>query len=238
MPDRNHELRFVRCTNCDREQALPGSWRLVPEENAVFLERTGWRCVTVQNPGDDLPVGEWYCPFWPGELCKHREKSRPGPVFRNWLKKKLWKIRALASATSPGFPKFQQPSTDFLRFGFVVLSCSVKVKSNSESPAAAGKAKAKPDEILTFFCWKVFQHPRPKNSAIRARARSLFSSLISSFSGHAASAGSLHLVRDRTETARARRAWGTGLSVRAWTERGMKGRDGIPGAPNRVIPHF
>jgi hypothetical protein len=165
----------------------------------------------------------------------------PEPIFSKVLKKKLWKIRALGSATSPGFPKFQQPSTDFLRFGFVVLSCSVKVKSNSERPAAAGKAKAKPDEILTFSCWKFFQHPRTKKSAIRARARSLlfvFLRLIFSFSGHAASAGSLHLVRDRTETARARRASGAGLSVRAWTERGMKGRDGIPGAPNRVIPQF
>jgi hypothetical protein len=159
------------------------------------------------------------------------------PIFPKAPKKKLWKIRVLGSATTPRFPKFQQPSTGFLRFGFVVLSCSVKVKSNSERPAAAGK----PDEILTLSCWKVFQHPRTKNSAIRARARSLlfvFHRLISSFSGHAASAGSPHLVRDRTETARARRAWGAGLSVRAWTERGMKGRDGIPGAPNRVIPHF
>jgi hypothetical protein len=163
------------------------------------------------------------------------------PIFPNVLKKKLRKIRALDSATSPGFPKFQQPSTDFLRFGFVVLSCEVKVKSNSERPAAAGKAKAKPDEILTLSFWKVFQHPRIKKSAIRARARSLFlvfPRLFSSFSGHAASAGSPDLVRDRTETARARRAWGAGLSVRVWTERGMKGRDGIPGAPNRVIPHF
>ena len=110
-------------------------------------------------------------------------------VFPKVAKKKLWKIRAFGSATSPRFPKFQQPSTDFLRFGFVVLSCEVKVKSNSEEPAAAGKAKAKPDEILTFSFWKVFQHPRTKNSAIRARARSLFHTLISSFSGHAASAG-------------------------------------------------
>jgi len=163
------------------------------------------------------------------------------PVFSKVVKKKLWKIRAFPSATSPRFPKFQQPSTDFLRSGFVLLSCEVKVKSNSEEPAAAGKAKAKPDEILTFFCWKVFQHPCSKKYAIRARARSLlfvFSQLIFSFSGHAASAGSPDLMRDRTETARARRAWGAGLSVRAWTERGMKGRDGIPGAPNRVIPHF
>jgi len=168
------------------------------------------------------------------ELCQFC----PEPVFSKVAKKKLWKIRALDSATSPRFPKFQQPSTDFLRFGFVVLSCEVKVKSNSEKPAAAGKAKAKPDEILTFSCWKFFQHPRPKNSAIRARVRSLFHTLVSSFSGHAASAGSPHLVRDRTETARARRAFGAGLSVRAWTERGMKGRDGIPGAPNQVIPQF
>jgi hypothetical protein len=162
-------------------------------------------------------------------------------VFSKVAKKKLWKIRALGSATSPRFPKFQQPSTDFLRFGFVVLSCSVKVKSNSEEPAAAGKAKAKHDEILTLSCWKVFQHPCSKNSAIRARARSFFSCfsrLISSFSGHAASAGNLHLVRDRTETARARRASFAASLARAWTERGMKGRDGIPGAPNRVIPHF
>ena len=158
------------------------------------------------------------------------------PIFRNVLKKKLWKIRVFDSRTSPGFPKFQQPSTVFLRLGFVVLSCEVKVKSNSERPAAAGKAKAKPDEILTLSFWKVFQPHCSKNSAIRARARSLFHTLISSFSGHAVSAGSLHLVRDRTETARARRAFGAGLSVRAWTERGMKGRDGIPGAPNQVIP--
>jgi len=146
------------------------------------------------------------------------------PVFSKVAKKKLWKIPALGSATSPRFPKFQQPPTDFLRFGFVVLSCLVKVKSNSEEPAAAGK----PDEILTFSCWKFFEHPCSKNSAIRARARSLFHTLISSFSGHAASAGSPDLVRDRTETARARRAFSAGLSVRAWTERGMKGRDGIP----------
>jgi hypothetical protein len=170
-----------------------------------------------------------------------REKTCAQPIFSKVVKKKLWKTRVFDSVTSPRFPKFQQASTDFLRTGFVVLSCEVKVKSNSEEPAAAGKAKAKPDEILTLSFWKVFEHPCSKNSAIRARARSLFSfffRLIFSFSGHAASAGNLHLVRDRTETARARRAWGAGLSVRAWTERGMKGRDGISGAPNRVIPHL
>jgi len=62
----------------------------------------------------------------------------PEPIFREVLKKKLWKTRALDSATLPRFPKFQQASTGFLRFGSVVLSCSVKVKSKTKKPAAAG----------------------------------------------------------------------------------------------------
>jgi hypothetical protein len=60
------------------------------------------------------------------------------PIFPKVLKKKLWKTRALDSATSPRFPKFQLSSTGFLRFAFVVLSCEVKVKSKTEKPAAAG----------------------------------------------------------------------------------------------------
>jgi len=60
------------------------------------------------------------------------------PIFSNWLKKKLRKTRALGSATSPRFTKFQQASTGFLRTGSVLLSCEVKVKSKSLKPAAAG----------------------------------------------------------------------------------------------------
>jgi len=62
----------------------------------------------------------------------------PEPIFQKVLKKSLWKTRALDSTTSPRFPKFQPSSTGFLRFGSVLLSCSVKVKSKTEKPAAAG----------------------------------------------------------------------------------------------------
>jgi hypothetical protein len=88
------------------------------------------------------------------ELCPDCSE----PIFPNWLKKKLWKTRALDSATSPRFPKFQQASTGFLRTGFVVLSCEVKVKSKSLKPAAA---------VHSFL--RSFSHHNPKHSAIRAR---------------------------------------------------------------------
>jgi hypothetical protein len=89
------------------------------------------------------------------ELCP----DCPEPIFRKVAKKNLWKTRVLDSKTSPRFPKFQQPSTDFLRTGSVLLGCEVKVKSKSLKPAAAG------------LFLEAFHTTTLKNSALRARAK-------------------------------------------------------------------
>jgi hypothetical protein len=59
------QVEVCRCENCGREQAVPASWKLLPEANVTFLKAIGWRYITVQEPEDDLPYAEWYCPFCP-----------------------------------------------------------------------------------------------------------------------------------------------------------------------------